>query len=111
MRAESRGAGVTYFVVKFAHVLGAVVLMGTGAGIAFFMLMAHRRGDARFIAETAGIVVIADALFTATAVVAQPITGYWLSREIGVSLSEPWLSAAIALYLAAGAVWLPVVWI
>ena len=38
--------------------------MGTGAGIAFFMVMAHRTGDARLIAHTASTVVIADWLFT-----------------------------------------------
>ena len=102
---------MTYLVLKFAHVLGAVVLIGTGAGIAFFMLMAHRTRDARFIAQTADIVVIADDLFTATAVVAQPITGYALAREIGAWLTDPWLAAALALYLAAGAFWLPVVFI
>ena len=26
-------------ILRFAHVLGAMVLMGTGAGIAFFMVM------------------------------------------------------------------------
>ncbi|TIQ23024.1 DUF2269 family protein, partial [Mesorhizobium sp.] len=26
-----------YFVLKFLHVIGASVLLGTGAGIAFFM--------------------------------------------------------------------------
>jgi uncharacterized membrane protein len=102
---------LTYLIVKFAHVLGAVVLLGTGAGIAFFMLLAHRSGDIRLIAGTAGIAVIADALFTASAIVAQPLTGFWLARASGASLADPWLSAALALYLVAGAFWLPVVWI
>jgi uncharacterized membrane protein len=102
---------VTYQIVKFAHVLGAVALLGTGAGIAFFMLMAHRSGDVRLIAGVAGIVVIADALFTASAIVAQPLTGFWLAQASGASLADPWLSAALALYLVAGALWLPVVWI
>lgn len=31
-----------YFLLKFFHVLGAIVILGTGTGIAFFMLMAHR---------------------------------------------------------------------
>jgi len=35
-----------YFLVKYLHVLGAIVILGTGTGIAFFMLMAHRSGDA-----------------------------------------------------------------
>ena len=37
---------------------------GTGTGIAFFMLMAHRSRNAGFIARTAETVVIADMLFT-----------------------------------------------
>ena len=62
-------------VVRWAHVLGAAVLFGTGAGIAFFMVMAHRSGDVKVIAGTARTVVIGDFLFTATAVVLQPVTG------------------------------------
>jgi uncharacterized membrane protein len=99
-----------YFVLKYLHVIGATVLLGTGAGIAFFMLMAHRSGDARLIAGTARIVVIADYLFTATAVVAQPVTGLLLARSVGYPLSEGWIIASIALYLLTGAFWLPVVW-
>jgi uncharacterized membrane protein len=64
-----------YFILKYLHVLGAIVILGTGTGIAFFMLMAHRSRDAAFIARTASIVVIADMLFTASAVALQPITG------------------------------------
>jgi uncharacterized membrane protein len=64
-----------YFVVKYLHVLGAIVILGTGTGIAFFMLMAHRSGDSAFIARTATTAVIADMLFTLTAVVLQPISG------------------------------------
>ncbi|HEY0131801.1 MAG TPA: DUF2269 family protein, partial [Allosphingosinicella sp.] len=59
-----------YYLLKWLHVIGATVLLGTGAGIAFFMLMAHRTGDARVIAGVARIVVMADYIFTATAVVA-----------------------------------------
>ena len=39
-----------YFVLKFLHIMGATVLLGTGAGIAFFGLMAHRTGDPAVIA-------------------------------------------------------------
>ena len=99
-----------YFVLKFLHLIGAAVLLGTGAGIAFFMLMANRTGDARTIAATARIVVTADYLFTATAVVAQPVTGALLARSAGYSLGEGWIVASIALYLFTGTFWLPVVW-
>src|SRR5437868_10057909 len=87
----------TYFLLKYFHVLGAIVILGTGTGIAFFMLMAHRSGDKAFIAQTASVVVIADALFTATAVVAQPITGGLLMWFDGMTTPEPWLIGALAL--------------
>jgi uncharacterized membrane protein len=101
---------VLYFFVKFLHVIGAAVLLGTGAGIAFFMLVAHRRGDAREIAGVARTVVIADFLFTATAVVIQPVTGIWLAWSIGYSLLEGWIAVSIILYIVTGVFWLPVVW-
>ncbi|MBB4272730.1 putative membrane protein [Rhizobium mongolense] len=58
-----------------AHVIGATLLFGTGAGIAFFMAMAHRTQAPELIAHVAGTVVIADTIFTATAVILQPVTG------------------------------------
>jgi len=64
-----------YFTIKYLHVLGAIVILGTGAGIAFFMLVAHRSGDPAFIARTAETVVIADMLFTLSAVLLQPLSG------------------------------------
>jgi uncharacterized membrane protein len=99
-----------YFAVKFLHVIGAAVLLGTGAGIAFFMLMAHLRGNVAVIAGVARIVVLADFLFTATAVVLQPVTGVWLSWQTGYSLLEGWIFLSIVLYLITGLFWLPVVW-
>jgi uncharacterized membrane protein len=99
-----------YHLLKWLHVLGSTVLLGTGAGIAFFMLMAHRTGDVRLIAGVARIVVIADYVFTATAVVAQPVTGLLLARVTGYSLGEGWILLSIGLYLLTGAFWLPVVW-
>ena len=101
---------MAYFALKYLHVIGAAVLLGTGAGIAFFMLLAHRTGDAKVIAGVARIVVIADFLFTATAVVAQPITGIALAWVVGYSLWDGWIALSIALYLVTGAFWLPVVW-
>ncbi|HWN51546.1 MAG TPA: DUF2269 domain-containing protein [Xanthobacteraceae bacterium] len=96
-------------MLKFAHVIGACVLFGTGVGIAFFMWMAHRTADAAVIAATARIAIIADAVFTATAVIAQPITGAVLARAMGFSLREPWIVSSFVLYLFIGACWLPVV--
>jgi uncharacterized membrane protein len=94
-----------------AHVTGATVLFGTGAGIAFFMVMAHRTRDPKLIAHVAGTVVIADTIFTATAAILQPVTGYLLARSIGWDLSEGWIALSLLLYVVTGLFWLPVVWI
>src|SRR4028118_1684391 len=72
--------------------------------------MAHPTGGAAAVAAVARIVVIADFIFTATAVVAQPVTGALLASSAGYSLGEGWIVASIALYLFTGAFWLPVVW-
>ncbi|MEQ8403538.1 MAG: DUF2269 domain-containing protein [Oceanicaulis sp.] len=98
-------------VLRWLHVIGAAVLFGTGAGIAFFMVMARRTKDPALIAHVSGTVVIADLIFTATAVIAQPITGVLLALAVGWPLTEPWILLSLALYLVAGAFWLPVVWI
>jgi uncharacterized membrane protein len=99
-----------YYVLKFLHIIGAAVLLGTGAGIAFFMLMAHRTGDAALVAGTARVVVIADIVFTATAVIAQPITGALLAWAAGYSLWDGWIVLSLGLYVFTGLFWLPVVW-
>jgi uncharacterized membrane protein len=101
----------TYTLLKTLHVISATVLLGTGGGIAFFMWMAHRSGDVRVIAAVAGWVVIADACFTAPAVVVQFISGVALARLAGFSFSAPWLAVSIGLFLFVGACWLPVVWL
>ena len=98
-----------YFLVKYLHVLGAIVILGTGAGIAFFMLMAHRSRDAAFIARTAETVVVADMLFTLTAVLLQPVTGGVLMMLSSTGFAERWLLASLALYAVAGLFWVPVI--
>ena len=98
-------------VLRFVHVIGATVLFGTGAGIAFFMLLAHRTGNPANIAHVAGTVVIADTIFTATAAILQPITGAWLAFEIGWPLTSGWVLLSLILYVVVGLFWLPVVWI
>lgn len=96
-------------LLRLVHVLSAAVLFGTGAGIAFFMLRAHLSRDPATVAAVAPIVVLADWVFTATAVVVQPLSGVALAHLAGWSLTEPWLLASYGLYLLVGACWLPVV--
>ncbi len=96
-------------IVRVLHVIGACVLIGTGTGIAFFMLMANRTADPASVAHTASVVVVADMFFTATAAIAQPITGFALAWNLGWSLREPWIALSLALYVFIGVFWLPVI--
>jgi uncharacterized membrane protein len=100
-----------YAWLKLLHILGAAILFGTGIGIAFFMLMAHRSRDVAAIADTARNVVIADLVFTASAAMAQPLTGIALAQVAGHSLTDLWIVVSVALYLFVGCCWLPVLWL
>lgn len=99
-----------HLALKYLHIVGAAVLLGTGAGIAFFMLLAHRTGEPRTVAAVARMVVIADFVFTASAVVVQPVTGLLLMDQLGIPLDEGWIVLSLILYVVTGAFWLPVVW-
>ena len=96
-------------LLRWLHVIGATVLLGTGAGIAFFMVMAQRTRRPDLIAHVGSSVVFADLLFTATAVIAQPITGALLAWRIGWRLTEGWIFVSLGLYVLTGLFWLPVV--
>ena len=97
-------------LVKWIHILSSTILFGTGIGIAFFMLMAHRTRDPKVIAAVAGIVVTADFIFTATAGVVQPVTGFILMSMMELSFA-PWIVTALSLFVFVGACWVPVVFI
>ena len=97
--------------LRWLHVLGACVLIGTGSGIAFFMVMAHRTFNPAIISHTASVVVIGDLIFTTSAVLLQPITGIVLAMNLGWDLTEGWILLSTALYIFIGLFWLPVVFI
>jgi uncharacterized membrane protein len=94
--------------LKIIHVLSATLVLGTGLGIAFFMWMAHRTGDARVIAAVARNVVIADAIFTAPGVVGLFVTGWLMANGLGLSVVSGWTGLALALFIFVGMCWLPV---
>jgi len=105
-----------YLVVKTLHILSSVLLVGTGFGTAFYLFFANRLpalagGGASLEAQAvvSRLVVRADLWFTTPAVVFQPLSGVVLMRLAGWPLATPWIVASIALYLFAGACWLPVV--
>ncbi len=101
----------SYLALKLVHVLSAVIIAGTGTGIAFFMLMAGKTGNPQVISATARQVILADWVFTAPAVVTQLVTGLLLMKVLGYSFTSTWFLTVISLFLFIGVCWLPVVWI
>jgi uncharacterized membrane protein len=100
-----------YVTLKWLHVLSSTFLFGTGIGSAFYMLFANLSQDIRAIAVVSRYVVVADWLFTSTTIIVQPLTGYYLIRIAGFPMHSRWIVWSIALYVLAGACWLPVVWL
>lgn len=97
--------------LKAIHILSAILVLGTGLGIAFFMWTAHRTRDARVIAAVARNVVIADAIFTAPGVMGLLVTGLPMSHHLGLGLWRGWLGLTLALFVLTGLCWLPVLWL
>lgn len=93
------------------HVLSAAVLLGTGAGIAYFLLMTHLSRNIEALRVVTRHVIRADWIFTATAVVVQPVTGLWMMLERGWALTSSWFIVTAILYAATGACWIPVVFL
>lgn len=102
-------------LLKLVHVLSAAILFGTGIGIAFFAWFGYRRamrvGEIDGLRAVLRLTVVADACFTAPAVVVQLATGVALVQLNGWSLASPWALTVLAMFALVGALWLPVVWI
>lgn len=96
-------------VAKYLHILSSTFLFGTGVGTAFYLLVVSWTRDAHAVAVMARYVVIADWIFTATTIVFQPLSGVYLARGMGLSLTAPWLYWSFVLYAIAALCWLPVI--
>jgi hypothetical protein len=91
-----------YLALKWLHVLGAMLIFGTGLGTAFHFWLAHRTGDAALVAAAARSTVIADFAFTLPAVILQPLTGFALAHTAGYPLDAPWIVASFSSPAPAG---------
>lgn len=101
----------SYLLLKLLHIGSAVVVAGTGTGIAFFMFMAYRVGNPAAFAVTTRHVVLADWLFTTPAIIVQAVTGVLLMLRLGYSFQSPWFLLVAGLFLFVGLCWVPVIFI
>jgi uncharacterized membrane protein len=100
-----------YLTIRALHILSATILFGTGLGTAFFMLRSRFTDNLHEKFLAARNTVLADYLFTAPAVIIQPLTGFWLISQGGYGWTDLWLVTTYIIYAVAGLCWLPVVWI
>lgn len=100
-----------YLLLKLVHILSAVIVTGTGAGIAFFMLMAYRSNNAQAMQVTAKHVILGDWIFTTPAIVALFTSGIMLMNALGYSFTSVWFSWVIGLVAFIGICWLAVLYI
>ena len=100
-----------YLLIKWLHILSAVLLLGTGTGTAFHLYRAHCRGDVAAIAQVTDSTVSADWWFTAPAILIQPVTGLLLVELTGRDYFASWLVLTWLLYAVAGLCWIAVVFV
>ena len=98
-----------YLIVKWLHILSSTLLFGTGIGSAFYLLFASLERQPQVVAFVTRHVVRADWIFTATTIIFQPLSGFYLAYLAGLPLSSSWIAWSTVLYLLAVACWLPVV--
>ena len=98
----------SYSLLKLIHILSAVVVTGTGMGIAFFMVMANRSNNPQAIYVTAKTVILGDWIFTTPAIIAQLVSGILLMNKLNYSFSSIWFYWVIGLFVLIGICWLPV---
>ncbi|HKY03087.1 MAG TPA: DUF2269 domain-containing protein [Burkholderiales bacterium] len=100
-----------YLFVKWIHVFSSTLLFGTGLGSAFYMFFTNRTRNVQAIAIVNRRVVVADWLFTTPTAIIQPLSGFYLMYLADFSFYSGWILWSTALYVLAGACWVPVVWI
>ena len=78
-----------YVTAKWLHILSSTLLLGTGLGTAYYLFSATLTRNPLIIAAVARNVVNADWAFTATSIIIQPLTGFYLVYLAGNSAGKP----------------------
>ena len=98
-------------VLKWLHVVSAIVLVGGGLGSAFHLFATSLGRKPQQVTEAARNVLRSDAAFTIPSAVFQLASGLWLADRLGVALQTPWLRWSLIFYAVVVAIWVPVIWL
>src|SRR4051794_36827971 len=103
---------MSYFWLKYIHILSSTILFGIGIGTASVMLYAHfKKQNIKALLAISSYVVSVDWLFTGISGLIQPITGFWMVYLLGYPLKTFWILGSIIGYLITAICWFIVVYL
>ena len=100
-----------YLLLKTLHVLAAVVVFGTGIGIAWYTLRGWLSGDRQVIRWISRETVAADWLFTGSALFALLGSAAGMLMINPTWLQQAWLQLAVVLTGIVFLLWIPVIYL
>lgn len=100
-----------FTLIKFLHVMSAVVLLGTGLGLAFMLFRAQQSRDSQTILFALNNTLVGDLVFIAPALIVLFGSGHWMLRNGAHSVREPWMIASLALIMLVGLCWVAAVFL
>jgi uncharacterized membrane protein len=103
------GFDSSYNILKFAHVLGVVILVGNVTITAYWKVLADLTRDGRIIAHAQRGVTIADWIFTLLGIALIMIGGYGAALVNNLPLfGSFWLIAGQVLFGVSGLIWVAI---
>ena len=96
-------------LLKWLHVLAAVLLVGGGFGSAFHLLIASARRRPDEAAAAVHSILRFDALVGAPMFVLLAVGGFALLGHTQASWTSDWVALALLLYAAVLMIWMPVI--
>lgn len=100
-----------YFILKYIHIISAMLMVGTGFGSALYVFFSNRFGNLASQYFTNKMVVFCDWTITTPAIIIQPLSGYFLAKQLGMDFTSPWFLNIYLFYGMIVVAWLPVVWL
>jgi uncharacterized membrane protein len=98
---------MAYDIMKFLHILGAVILVGNVTITAFWKVFADRTGDARIVAFGQYLVTLTDWIFTLSGIVLTIVGGYGMAFARDFHIFEDlWLILGQLFFVVSGLIWL-----
>ncbi|MBB3063220.1 DUF2269 domain-containing protein [Microbulbifer rhizosphaerae] len=97
-----------YLLLKTLHVISAIVVLGTGVGIAWYTLRGWLSGDRQVFRWISRETVTADWVFTTSAIVMLLGSAAGMLSIYPAWLQQSWLKVAMTLTVLVFLLWLPV---